>query len=253
MDTLRITKIASAVVIGLGLSTAAIASDTTSGIRGKIVDPQGNVAANTKITVIHQPTGTVKNTITNDSGVYSLKGLRVGGPYQVIIDSDTYQDTVENGVSLTLGEVLRLNVQLETLTNVETISVTGSYQGFDSTGGSSSYGAEDIARAPAFNRDLKDLVRNNPLAVVDSDGGLSVGGQNPKFNSITVDGIGQNDDFGLNSGGYPTQSSPISLDAVEQISINSSPFNAKVGGFSGGVINAVTKSGTNEFKGSVFY
>ena len=251
---LKRTAAASAVAMALSLSSAAFANDTSSGIRGKIVGPAGNVAANTKIKVIHTPSGSVKETVTNDSGTFSLKGLRVGGPYAVLIDSDTFQDKREDGVVLTLGEVYRLNVQLNAHSqDVETISVTGTVQGFDSTGANSSYGVEDIARAPTFDRDLKDLVRSNPLAVVDSQGGLSVGGQNPKFNSITVDGIGQNDDFGLNSGGYPTQSSPISLDAVAQISINTSPFNAKVGGFSGGVINAVTKSGTNEFKGTFFY
>ncbi|MCG7531878.1 TonB-dependent receptor [Psychrobium sp. MM17-31] len=251
---LKKTAAASAVAAALSLSTAAFANDTSSGIRGKIVGPEGNVAANTKITVIHTPSGSVKETVTNENGIYSLKGLRVGGPYMIVVDSDVFQDKTEEGVVLNLGEVYRLNMQLSPVGQAaETISVTGSYVGFDSTGGSSSYGTEDIARAPAFNRDLKDLVRNNPLAVVDSDGALSIGGQNPKFNSITVDGIGQNDDFGLNSGGYPTQSSPISLDAVEQISVNTSPFNTKVGGFSGGVVNAVTKSGTNEFKGTVFY
>lgn len=251
---LKKTAAASAVAAALSLSSAAFANDTSSGIRGKIVGPEGNVAANTKITVIHTPSGSVKETVTNENGIYSLKGLRVGGPYMIVVDSDVFQDKTEEGVVLNLGEVFRLNMQLSPQGQAaETISVTGSYVGFDSTGGNSSYGAEDIARAPAFNRDLKDLVRNNPLAVIDADGGLSIAGQNPKFNSITVDGIGQNDDFGLNSGGYPTQSSPISLDVVEQISVNTSPFTAKIGDFSGGLINAVTKSGTNEFKGSVFY
>src|SRR5690606_26683498 len=85
------------------------------------------------------------------------------------------------------------------------------------------------------------------------DGNLSIAGGNPRFNSITVDGIGQTDDFGLNFGGYPSQRPPVSLDAISQISVDSAPFTAKVGGFSGGLINVVTKSGTNEFHGSLFY
>lgn len=254
MTFARKSRVAAALAMALGMSSAAVAQDTSSAMRGKIVGPEGNPAANTKITVIHQPSGTVREFMTNDSGTFLAKGLRVGGPYTVIVDSEEFRDKVEEGLSLTLGETYRLNVQLDDANaDMERIVVTGAATAFLSDGASSSYGAEEIARAPAFNRDLKDIVRNNPLATVDADGNLSIGGNNPRFNSITIDGIGQNDDFGLNSGGYPTQRSPISLDAIDQISVDSSPFSSKVGGFSGGLVNAVTKSGTNEFHGSVFY
>jgi hypothetical protein len=238
----------------LTLSNSVIADSTSSSLRGKITGPQGNPAPNTKLTIIHNPSGTVRETQTNDVGTFSVKGLRVGGPYTVVIDSEKFNDTMEEGIILKLGEAFRLNIDLkETSQNIETIVVTGSSQAYISTGSNSSFGASEIARAPAFNRDLKDIVKNNPLAVVDESGGLSFGGSNPKYNSITIDGIGQNDDFGLNTSGYPTQRSPISLDAVDQIAVDSSPFTAKVGGFSGGSVNVVTKSGTNEFKGSFFY
>lgn len=247
------SRVALALALALG-THAASAQETSSSMRGKIFGPDGAPAANTKITLIHSPSGTVREITANDAGVFLAKGLRVGGPYTVIIDSDVYRDKVEEGISLKLGETYRLIVELDDPNaDMERIVVTGSAPAFTSSGGSSSFGELDIARAPSFNRDLKDIVRSNPLATVDDDGGLSVGGSNPRFNSITVDGIGQNDDFGLNVGGYPTQRSPISLDAISQVSIDSSPFTAKVGGFSGGLVNAVTKSGTNEFSGSVFY
>jgi outer membrane receptor for ferrienterochelin and colicin len=248
----KLNRIAIAVAMSISLTGIAQAQSTSSDIRGMITTPTGSPAANTKIIIKHIPSGTVKEMETNAQGAFIAKGLRVGGPYEVVIDSDVHKDTTVTNVFLNLGETYRLVQRLES-DNVERIQVTGTATVFDATGARSSYGQEEIARMPSFNRDLKDIVRNNPLAVVDASGDLSVGGQNSKFNSITVDGIGQNDDFGLNSGGYPAQRSPISLDAVEQISIDTTPFNTRQGGFSGGIINVVTKSGTNTFKGSTFY
>ena len=247
---------AAAIALAMGLSGTAFAQETSSAIRGTLTDTNGQPISSAQVTIIHQPSGRVTKLSSNDLGTFVANGLRVGGPYRVIIDTERNEDRTLDNVFLNLGEAYRLRLELGEeipTSDIETISVTGSVPLFTSSGSSSSFGEEDISRAPAFNRDLKDIVRNNPMATVDADGQLSVGGANPRFNSITVDGIGQNDDFGLNYGGYPTQRSPISLDAVEQISIDSTPFTAKVGGFSGGHVNAVTKSGTNELHGSLFY
>jgi hypothetical protein len=256
MKTQRLSLISGAVIFALGLSTSAMAADTTSSVRGKIVGPNGQAAPNTKIMLIHQPSGTVTEVMTNETGSFNAAGLRVGGPYQIIIDSDKYQDTARDDVYLLLGQTFRLNEQLGEEQNIERISVTGSQTSFTSNAGSSSsFGSDAIENAPSFNRDLKDILRQNPLATSlgGNDNGFSVAGSNPRFNSLNVDGVGLNDDFGLNGNGYPTQRSPISLDAIEQISIDTSPYNAKFGGFSGARINAVTKSGTNELHGGVFY
>lgn len=250
------SRLALALTLAIGASSMAYAADTTSSMRGTIVGPEGQPAPNTKITLIHQPSGTVTEVTTNEAGAFSASGLRVGGPYQIIIDSDVYQDTVESDIYLQLGQTFRLNEQLQTAGNVERITVTGSRIAMTNNSGSSStFGADAIANTPSFNRDLKDIVRQNPLASTlgGSDNAMSVAGQNPKFNSISVDGVGMNDDFGLNSNGYPTQRSPISMDAIEQVSIETNPFDAKYGGFTGARVNAVTKSGTNEFHGGVFY
>ncbi len=248
----RFSKVAVAVALSISMVSLASGQSTSSDMRGIITSPSGAPATNTQIKITHIPSGTVKTLITNEEGAFFASGLRVGGPYQVIIDSEVHRDAVVQNVYLNLGETYRLVQQLES-SSVERIEVTGVATFFDSTGARSSYGLEEISRAPSFNRDLKDIVRNNPLAIVDADGNLSIAGANSRFNSITVDGIGQNDDFGLNSGGYPTQRSPISLDAVEQISVNATPFTTKLGGFSGGLVNVVTRSGTNEFEGSAFY
>ncbi|TMO95496.1 hypothetical protein CWC14_13760 [Pseudoalteromonas sp. S3260] len=229
-----------------------MAADTSSAMRGKITTPSGASAANVKIKVVHQPTGTISELTTNESGTFIANGLRVGGPYTVIIDSDTFNDTTVENIFLNLGETYRLTSQLAPL-NIEKIEVSG-YKIVQQSGGSSStFGEDTINNMPSFNRDIKDIARLNPLASINGNGELTFAGSNPRTNGLTVDGIGQNDDFGLSYGGYPTSQPPVALDAIEQISVDVSPFSASKGNFGGGTINAVTKSGTNEFKFSGFY
>ncbi|KFZ30476.1 membrane protein [Pseudidiomarina salinarum] len=251
--TMRFSRLASVIAITLGLaSTTAIAQETSSSMRGVITGPQGNPAANTKIIIVHQPTGTVSEMHTNEDGAFSAKGLRVGGPYQITLDSDQFRDAVLQDIYLDLGETYRLNRQLESDV-MERIVVSGAAISVESAGASSNYGEQTIENMPSLNRDLKDIARLNPLVTVSGDGQMTIAGGDPRTNSINVDGIGQNDDFGLNYGGYPTQQAPISLSAIAQISVDAAPFSVKKGDFSGGTINAVTKSGTNEFEGEVFY
>ncbi|MGB1291498.1 MAG: TonB-dependent receptor [Pseudoalteromonas sp.] len=252
MNKLRLSKLTGAVILALGVSTSAMAADTSSAMRGKITTPSGAAAANVKIKVIHQPTGTVSELTTNESGTFIANGLRVGGPYTVVVDSDTFNDTTLDNIYLELGDTYRLSSQLAPL-SMEKIEVSG-YKIVQQSGGSSSvFGEDTIDNMPSFNRDIKDVARLNPLASINGNGELTFAGSNPRSNSLTVDGIGQNDDFGLNYGGYPTAQPPVALDAIEQISVDVSPFSASKGNFGGGTINAVTKSGTNEFKFSGFY
>ena len=252
MTKLRLSKLTGAVILALGVSTSAMAADTSSAMRGKITTPSGANAANVKIKVVHQPTGTISELTTNESGTFIANGLRVGGPYMVIIDSDTFNDTTVENIFLNLGETYRLKSQLAPL-NIEKIEVSG-YKIIQQSGGSSStFGEDTINNMPSFNRDIKDIARLNPLASINGSGQLTFAGSNPRTNGLTVDGIGQNDDFGLNFGGYPTSQPPVALDAIEQVSVDVSPFSASKGNFGGGTINAVTKSGTNEFKFYGFY
>lgn len=248
---MKIKHIALTIALSLGAGNMVMAQETASSIRGNVVTSTGEIAANARIEIVHVPSGTRSIATTNESGTFSSTGLRVGGPYKVTISSSEGTRVYEN-IYLSLGDSFRLNAQLE---SIERIAVTGSTQVFANNAGSSSYfSAYDIANSPSFNRDIKDIVRNNPLAVVSgANGELSVAGTNPRFNSISIDGISQNDDFGLNSNGYPTTRSPISLDAIEQITIDSSPFKAKDSGFQGAKINAVTKSGTNTLSGTLRY
>ncbi|SFC00083.1 TonB-dependent receptor [Pseudoalteromonas denitrificans] len=252
MKNHQLSKITGALIFAFGLSTSAFAAETSSAMRGKVLTPQGDAAANVKITVVHQPTGTTKELITNENGVFVAKGLRVGGPYRVVIDSDKYNDDLFENIYLSLGQTERLKSQLESK-KMETIEVSGTRILQDVGGASSVFGEAAIRDMPSFNRDIKDVARLNPLVSINGSGEMTVAGGNPRSNSLSVDGIGQNDDFGLNFGGYPTQQPPVALDAIEQISVDVSPFSAKKGNFGGGTVNAVTKSGTNDFKFSGFY
>lgn len=248
---MKIKHLAVAITLALGVSNMAFA-DTSSAIRGNVVTAAGESAANATVEILHVPSGTRSVATTNEAGVFSSSGLRVGGPYVITIRSAQGAKTYEN-VFLALGEQFRLNAQLES--DVERIAVTGTSMVYANNAGSSSFfGTKDIENAPSFNRDLKDIIRNNPLVNINgADGTISVAGTNPRFNTIAVDGIGLNDDFGLNMTGYPTTRSPISLDAIDQVIVDTSPFNAKDSGFQGAKINAVTKSGTNELSGSFFF
>ncbi|PCI62604.1 MAG: cell envelope biogenesis protein OmpA [Gammaproteobacteria bacterium] len=255
MKTHHLSRIAGAMVIALGLSTSVMATETSSTMTGKILSPTGAAAANTKIIITHIPSGTVKTITTNDSGTYTLRGLRVGGPYKVVVDSAEFKDQQFNNIFLEVGKPFRLSASLQP-DDIEKITITGSrVVGFTNKGSAGSWGAEEIINAAGGNRDLKDILRSNPLVSVENDGdsSMSIAGSNPRYNSFTVDGVQQNDDFGLNGNGYPTQRSPISVDAIEQVSVEVTPYSVKNGGFSGGQVNAVTKSGTNEFHGTLSY
>jgi len=257
MKTHRLSHISSALILALGLSTSALANTTTSAIKGNVSGPNGNAAAGTKITIVHVPSGTTKTATVNDSGLFTAKGLRVGGPYRVVVDSTTFEDATVKDIFLTLGETYPLSVQLNSQREVETIVVTGRSISMNSggTGPAAHFTADDLKSAPSINRDIKDIVRIDPRIYIDESRSDSIqcGGGNPRFNSLTVDGVRMNDSFGLNENGYPTTRIPFSYDSIDQVSVELAPFDVKYGGFTSCNINAVTKSGTNEVHGSVFF
>lgn len=257
MKTHRISRITGALVLALGLSTSALANVTTSAIKGQVAGPNGNPAVGTAVTIVHVPSGTTKTATVNSAGLFVAKGLRVGGPYRVVVDSNEFEDTTVKDIYLTLGETYPLSVELNSQREVETIVVTGRSISMQSggTGPAAHFNAEDLKNAPSINRDIKDIVRIDPRIYIDESrsDAIQCGGGNPRFNSLTVDGVRMNDSFGLNDNGYPTTRIPFSYDSIDQVSVELAPFDVKYGGFTSCNINAVTKSGTNEVHGSVFY
>ena len=255
---MKLSRLAIAVALSVGLSAAAVAQETSSGINGKVLTPTGVAAAGTVVTVVHIPSGTTREVTVSNTGSFSLRGLRVGGPYKLVVDSDSFQDTTINDVFLELGTAFELDLTLENASNIEVISVTASAvntSAFGGTGPASFFDLDDLENSPAINRDINDIIRADPRIYVDESRNDSVqcGGASPRFNSLTLDGVRLNDGFGLNSNGYPTERMPFSFDSIQQVAVELAPFDVQYGGFTACNINAVTKSGTNELAGGIFY
>ena len=234
-----------------GMSSAVYAQETTSAVRGSVVTDAGPVG-NATVTITHRPSNTRSVTQTNADGVFDARGLRVGGPYSIAVSSSAGSKTMD-GVFLTLGEQTRLEISLEA--EVEEVVITAAA---DPTADNSSVrttlDAGDVQSVVSVTRDLRDLARRSALVTQNSrgDGGISIAGSNPRSNRITIDGAQAQDDFGLNTGGTPTRRGPISLDAVEQFTVDAVPIDVENGDFSGGALDVVLKSGGNSFHGTAF-
>jgi hypothetical protein len=242
----------------LGLfSVAVLAQSTTSSIRGKLLDTAGNPVANAEVVVTDQRTGSQRRVSSNNSGTFFASNLQVGGPFIVSVNN-VDSAVVEN---ISLGDAYQLtieNVGAVADSSLEEVVVTGKAVVSDISSGPSAVFSQDILEsAVAFNRDIKDVFSNDPRINLDNPGrgsAVNCGGKNPRFNSLSIDGVGQNDRFGLNENGFASSNGqPFPFDALSQISVELAPFDVTAGGFSACAINAVTKSGTNEFHGNAVY
>jgi len=244
--------------------TLAHGQETTADIRGRVTDTDGKPLPGANVVVVHVPSGTRYGASTNQNGNYNLANLRVGGPYQVTASFVGYQSKREEGIRLNLGQTLRLNFTLRERTaeleEVEVVAKRGGILSDEKTGVGTSISSTEIDAAPTQGRKLADITRLVPQSFVgndDDDGpAVSFAGQNTDFNSIFIDGAVSNDVFGLSAQGTDggqTGATPISLSAIEAFNVDISPFDVTQSGFTGAAINAVTKSGTNEFEGSFEY
>ena len=238
--------------------TSAMAQITTSGISGKI-SSNGETVIGATVTAIHQPSGTMYRAVTNIDGRYTIQGMRPGGPYKVSVSYIGYKDKVFNNVSLNLGESQNLSCSLqEDAKQLQEVVVSGK-AGLNGTktGAAMSINAQQIADMPSISHSIADVARLNPqLTTNGQSGSMSFAGMNNRYNSFQIDGVMNNDVFGLTangSNGGQAGSQPVSMETIDQIQVNIAPFDVRQGGFTGGAINAVTKSGTNEFHGSGYF
>ncbi|NCF25152.1 MAG: TonB-dependent receptor [Gammaproteobacteria bacterium] len=239
-------------------STQVHAQSTTSSIRVEVTDETGNRVGGVPITVTHVPTGRVISVTANDSGIATLRGLAVGGPYEVTIPpgSDYAADRVTDIIlKLDETEVVPLAARAATL---EEIVVTAEMVAEEQIiGVGRDFDRSTIDGTPSLSRDFVSTLATEPKILVDNSvargPAVSMAGQNFRFNSVTIDGVAQNDNFGLSKNASATQRTPISIDAIEAINVNIAPFDVTYGNFIGGNINIVTKSGTNDFEGSAYY
>lgn len=241
----------------LGLSSLIFGQGTTtSEMRGIVTGTDGEAIIGANVIAVHEPSGTTFGTATDVDGNYQLPGMKVGGPYKVTVSFTGYTDVTLDNVMLRLGEPFRhdfvmneANIELNAVTVVAASGVTGR-----SAGTSTQITAEQINTVPSLDRDLDDYLRLTPQANGFSDG-ISFAGINNRYNAIYIDGAVNNDVYGISSSGTnggQTQISPFSMDIIDQFQVVISPYDVSLGGFAGGGINAVTKSGTNKFSATAY-
>ena len=235
----------------LFLVSTARAQVTTGELRGTVKAADDNSPmAEATVTLVHVPSGNEKTTTTNADGAFAFTGLRVGGPYTVTAVFEGFAPTQIKDIYLSAGKTRDVPIKLRLPEEVIEVQGTAAPR---NTSNRTVITSKDIDELPSVSRDPRDLVRRAPdVSVEGSSHTMSVQGANPRFNSITIDGVRQDDDFGLNSSGYPTRRSPIALSAIEELTVESSPFDVRFGKFMGGNVNVITKSGTNDFKGGLF-
>ena len=233
-------------------SITVTAQVTTSSMNGFVKNNSGGVLTGSTVKLTHTPTGTTYQTATGKDGRYTLVNLIPGGPYTIEISNVGFTNYTEPNITLPLGENLTVDATLSTSATVLTdvvITTTGTAK--KKTGASTSISKAQIAALPTLSRSLSDYTRLTPQA-----NGNSFGGTNNRFNNITIDGAVNNDLFGLSGSGTPGGSAgttPISIDAIQEIQVVLAPFDVSYGNFTGAGINAVTRSGTNKIEGSVYY
>ena len=240
--------------ISMVASVVAYAQVTTASIAGRVSDAQGAVIG-APVVAVYQPTGATYYAVTDSRGAYRLSGLTPGGPYTVTVDVLGYRKVENQGIYAPLGETVTVNSDLEE----ESINLdaavfvadgTESGMNIKRSGIGTSVSQRTMNNLPSVSRSMNDVMKLTPQASTTSNG-LAVGGGDYRSSYVTVDGAAFNNAFGIGSN-LPAGGSPISLDAIEQMSVNITPFDVRMSGFTGGAINAVTKSGTNQVKASVY-
>ena len=240
-------------VVTMIAGTVAYAQVTTASLGGRIVDAKGETIIGAAVVATHTPSGTTYGAVTNLEGRYQINGMRAGGPYRIEVSNLGYQSVIFNDVTLQLGEQTVLDAYMEDASEALTESVVvadASRFRRERNGAATNISSSQITSLPTITRSMNDIMALTPQAST-STNGIAVGGGNYRGSSVTVDGAAFNNAFGIGQN-LPAGGSPISLDAIEQISVNITPFDVRQSGFTGGAINAVTKSGSNQFHASVY-
>lgn len=258
-NQMRVKRLAGALALVLATSTPVFAQTTTAQIGGRVATEQGEALAGAEVIIVHTPSGTTSRATTDAQGRYSARGLRVGGPYTITVLRPGFEPRTTENVFLQLNEVTAVNVDLASeaaqLDAITVVGTAGNVFSPERMGASTQITRDQIESLPSIQRNLQDYARLDPrISQTDKDRGeISVAGQNSRFNSVTIDGVSISDTFGLEANNLPTLKQPISIDAIDQVQVNVSNVDVTQKGYTGANINAVTRSGTNEFRGSVYY
>ena len=233
------------------MAVVAFAQVTTSALGGRVVDANGEPVIGAAVVATHTPSGTVYGVVTNEAGRYTINGMRAGGPYSVEFSCLGYQSVIITDLTLQLAETFALDAELkddsEMLSEAMVIAATASKFSAEKMGSATNISGRDITSMPTVSRSITDVTRLSPYG----GNGMSFAGQDGRTANFTVDGANFNNNFGLNDG-LPGGGSPISIDAIEEMQVVISPYDVRQTNFIGGGVNAITKSGTNTFKGSAY-
>ena len=227
---------------------------TTSGVNGFIKSQDGKGLVGANIVATHIPSGTQYGTTSMNNGYFVITNMKIGGPYKIAVSYIGYQDQDQSGVYLNLGQDARSDFSLSTeaieMAGVEVTAEGDDVLNSDRTGAATFVGAEQVIQMPSIKRSTRDLTRLDPR----SDGNFSFGGRNWLYNNISLDGSYFSNPFGLDdpAPGGQANAEPVSMDAVEQVTVSIAPFDVSEGGFTGAGINTVTKSGTNDLTATVY-
>ena len=239
------------VALLMTLTMSALAQVTTSSMTGKVtLEGSGDEIIGATVVAVHEPSGTRYNAVTNVNGMFTIQGMRTGGPYNVTVSYIGHQTKTFRGITLQLGETYNLPVWLnENITDLAEIVVTGTASKFsqERTGASTNINSQQIINLPTVSRSITDVTRLSPYG----GNGMSFAGSDGRTANFTVDGANFNNNFGL-SDKLPGGGNPISIDAIEELQVVISPYDVRQTNFIGGGVNAITKSGTNTFKGTAY-
>ena len=258
-NRVRLSKLSLGLMVALA-AAPVFAQSTSAGVGGTVVGADGQPVAGAEVTITHVESGTVSRATTDASGRYVARGLRVGGPYTIVINKAGAGSDTEDNVFLGLNQVNTVNAQLNnsvtTLESVQVVGFSGGSEVFSATkmGSGTNIDQTAIQSLPSIGGNIQDFMRLDPrVAFIDrASGAISAGGQNPRYNAISIDGVSASDTFGLEGNNMTTRRQPVSMEAIEAIDIKLSGYDVSSPSASGATVNAVTKSGTNEFHGSLY-
>ena len=237
-------------VMALFITVGVQAQITTAAMGGRVIDDTGEAVIGASVRAVHEPSGSVYGAVTNVDGRYSIQGMRTGGPYTVTVSYVGYTTKTFSNLTMQLGEGFNLNVDLsENVAQLGEVVVTATASKFaaEKTGAVTNINQNTLVNLPTVSRSISDVVRMSPY----SGGGMSFAGGDGRSTNFTVDGANFNNNFGLSSA-LPGGGTPISIDAIEEMQVVVTPFDVRQTNFIGGGVNAVTKSGTNTFKGTAY-
>src|ERR1043166_3438423 len=244
----------------VGTEALAAQGVTSAAVQGRIISESRGTVENAIVALTNTSTGTRQQTTTGSAGRYTFENVPPGGPYTMEVRAIGFQPATKTGIMLTLGQRYLQDFELKqsvvTLQELTVVAATNPLINSGRTGPAQSVSDTSIARIPILGRNFTSLLNMSPQVVPNNAGGFSIGGQNPRFNTIMIDGSVDNDLCGLAAGGgvpgARVGGKALSLEALKEFQILTAPFDVRQGGFSGGLVNGITKSGSNQFHGSMF-